>query len=295
MEKKVSVIGGDLRIVYLIQMLAEDGFLVYTYGLEKTENFKNLTNVFICGNEEECIKKSKLVISSIPFCKDKNFIKAPFSNKDILIKDITKCLNNKIFIAGSIPEDLYKLQEKTNSRIIDIIKCEELAILNSISTAEGAIQIAMEETNFTLHNSNVLILGFGRIGKVIAKMLQGIGANVYCEARKNEDLAWIKTYGYKEIPLSKLDDNLSDKDIIINTIPSIILDENRLKLLNKNCLVIDLASKPGGVDKEAAIIKKIKVIWALALPGKVAPYSAAKCIKQAIYNKIKDENNFFEI
>ena len=78
------------------------------------------------------------------------------------------------------------------SNIIDIMKCEELAVLNSISTAEGAIQIAMEETNHTLHDSNILILGFGRIGKVLAKMLNAIGANVYCEARKNEDLAWIK-------------------------------------------------------------------------------------------------------
>ena len=295
MEKRVSVIGGDLRILYLIQMLVEDGFDVYTYGLEKAKDLQNLKNVFICKNEEECIKKSKLVISSIPFCKDEEFIKAPFSNKDILIKDVTKYLDNKVFVAGSIPKNLYSLQEEINVQIIDLIKCEELAILNSISTAEGAIQIAMEETNFTLHGSNILILGFGRIGKVIAKMFQGIGANVYCEARKNEDLAWIKTYGYKEVPLSKLDKNLSNKDIIINTIPSIVLDENRLKLVDKNSLIIDLASKPGGVDQVAAVNQGIKVIWALALPGKVAPYSAAKCIKQTIYNEIKDKNTFFEV
>lgn len=295
MEKQVSVIGGDLRIVYLVQMLVEDGFNVYTYGLEKAENLQELKNVFICKNEEECIKKSKLVISSIPFCKDEGFIKAPFSDKDILIDNVTKWLNNKVFVAGSIPKEFYKLQKEINLKVIDLIECEELAILNSISTAEGAIQIAMEETNFTLHGSDILILGFGRIGKVLAKMLQGIGANVYCEARKNEDLAWIKTYGYKEVPLSKLDENLSNKDIIINTIPSIVLDENRLKLLDKNSLIMDLASKPGGVDQLAAAKQGIKVIWALALPGKVAPYSAAKCIKQTIYNEIKDKNTFFEI
>lgn len=292
MEKRVSVIGGDLRIVYLIEMLVKDGFYVYTYGLEKAENLQNINNVFNCKNIEECIKKSKLVISSIPLCKDENFIKAPFSNKDILIKDITKCLGNKIFIAGSIPQDLYNLQQEINFEIIDLIKCEELAVLNSISTAEGTIQIAMEETNFTLHGSNILILGFGRIGKVLSKMLNSIGANVYCEARKSEDLAWIETYGYNPVPLSKLNDSLSDKNIIINTIPSLILDENRLKLIKKDSLIIDLASKPGGIDFEFAKNLGIKVIWALALPGKVAPFSAAKCIKQTIYNEIKDKNAF---
>ncbi len=292
MEKNISVIGGDLRIVYLIQMLVKDEFAVYTYGLEKTENLQHINNVFICENEEECIKKSKLVLSSIPLCKDEEFIIAPFSNKDILIKDVIKLLHNKVFIAGSIPKNLYNIQEKIDFEIIDLIKCEELAVLNSISTAEGAIQIAMEETEFTLHGSNILILGFGRIGKVLSKMFQGIGANVYCEARKNEDLAWIETYGYKKVSLSKLDDNLKDKDIIINTIPSMILDENRLKLIKKDSLIIDLASKPGGVDIKSANNLGIKVIWALALPGKVAPYSAAKCIKQTIYNEIKDKNIF---
>lgn len=292
MEKRVSVIGGDLRIIYLVEMLAKDGFNVYTYGLEKAEKLQNINNVFNCKNIEECIKKSKLVISSIPLCKDENLIKSPFSNKDILIKDVTKCLENKIFIAGSIPQDLYNLQQETNFEIIDLIKCEELAILNSISTAEGTIQIAMEETDFTLHGSNILILGFGRIGKVLSKMLNSIGANVYCEARKSEDLAWIETYGYNPVPLSELNNSLSDKNIIINTIPSLILDENRLKLIKKDSLIIDLASKPGGVDFEIAKNLGIKVIWALALPGKVAPFSAGECIKQTIYNEIKDKKIF---
>lgn len=292
MERNVSVIGGDLRIVYLIQMLVKDEFRVYTYGLEKAENLKNINNIFMCKNEEECIKKSKLIISSIPLCKEEEFINAPFSSRDILIKDVTKWLDGKVFIAGSIPKKLYNMQEEINFEIIDLIKCEELAILNSISTAEGAIQIAMEETEFTLHGSNILILGFGRIGKVLSKMLQGVGANVYCEARKNEDLAWIETYGYRKVPLSELDENLKDKDIIINTIPSMILDENRLKLIKKDSLIIDLASKPGGVDTKSAKDLGIKVIWLLALPGKVAPYSAAICIKQTIYNEIKNRNIF---
>ena len=77
----------------------------------------------------------------------------------------------------------------------------------------------MEETQRTLHGSNVLVMGFGRIGKVLAKMLDGIGAKVYCEARKNEDISWIKAYGYNPIHLNDLDENV--KFSLIRTIQKI--------------------------------------------------------------------------
>ena len=66
-----------------------------------------------------------------------------------------------------------------------------------------------------------------------------------------------------------------------------ILNEDRLKKLNKNCLIIDLASRPGGIDRKAAKANEIKYIWALALPGKVAPVSTAKFNKETVYNIIE--------
>ena len=81
----------------------------------------------------------------------------------------------------------------------------------------------MEQTLKTIHGSNILVMGFGRIGKILAKMLHGIGANVYCEARKDSDIAWIEAYGYKKIHLRNLKENVDKFDIIINTIPSMIL------------------------------------------------------------------------
>ena len=100
----------------------------------------------------------------------------------------------KTFIAGAVEKYVYDIGDKNNIKIIDILEKEELAVLNSIPTAEGAIKIAIEESQITLHNSNCLILGFGRIGKLLAKMLNGIGAKVYCEARKEEDYSWIEAY-----------------------------------------------------------------------------------------------------
>ena len=146
----------------------------------------------------------------------------------------------------------------------------------------------MEETQKTVHGRNVLIMGFGRIGKVLSKMLSGIGAKVYCEARKNEDIAWIKAYGYEPIHLNDLDKHLGKFDIIINTIPFQILDDSRLDLLKKDILIIDLASNPGGVDRKAAKEKNIKLVWALSLPGKVAPVTSAEFIKETLYHALKE-------
>ena len=167
------------------------------------------------------------------------------------------------------------------------MKFEELIVLNSIPTAEGAIQIAMEKSLITLHNSKCLVLGFGRIGKILAKMLLGIGAQVYCEARKEQDIAWIKSYGYNAIHLNDLDNNLGNFDFIFNTIPYLILDKSRLSLIKSECLLIDLASKPGGIDFEEAEKLKLQTDWALALPGKVAPKTAAGYIYEIIKNIVK--------
>ena len=167
------------------------------------------------------------------------------------------------------------------------MKFEELTVLNSIPTAEGAIQIAMEKSLITLHNSKCLVLGFGRIGKILAKMLLGIGAQVYCEARKEQDIAWIKSYGYNAIHLNDLDNNLGNFDFIFNTIPYLILDKSRLSLIKSECLLIDLASKPGGIDFEEAEKLKLQTDWALALPGKVAPKTAAGYIYEIIKNIVK--------
>ncbi len=262
-------------------MLAEDGLEVYTYALEKAQELENLKNVTKCDTMQEVVQKSNVIMSAIPLSQEGVSVTAPFSKVKVNLEELLPYLKGKKFIAGKLSE---KLRTDPDIQSYDMLEIEEYAILNAIATAEGAIQIAMEEFPKTLSGSNILVMGFGRIGKIVAKMLQGIGANVYCEARKNEDLAYIKAYGYTPIRLEDLDKTLSKFDIIINNIPVQILDKVKLNLVKKDVLIIDLASKPGGVDFEYAKQKEIKTIWALALPGKVAPVSAAEYIKTTLYH-----------
>lgn len=109
-------------------------------------------------------------------------------------------------------------------------------------------------------------------------------------ARKESDLALIKAYGYIPIKLEEMRENICKMDIIFNTIPIQIIDKNLLILMNKETLIIDLASFPGGVDYEASKKMEIKAILALGLPGKVAPNSSAEYIKKYIYKVLKNKN-----
>ncbi len=290
MKQKIGVIGGDLRIVKLVEMLAKDGYEVITYALEKAESISKLQEVKKCTSIEEFMQETQIIIGSIPLSSNHIDMNTPFSEQNVSLQELANYLEGKIFIAGNIKE-LYELVDTEKTNLIDLLDREELTILNTISTAEGAIQIAMEETNKTIHGSNILVLGYGRVGKILANMLKGIGANVYCEARKNVDLAWIRAYGYTPVRLNELDNTLGKFDIVINTIPAIILDEEKLKKLNKDSLIIDLASNPGGVDRSASKKAGIKTIWALSLPGKVAPLTSAEFIKDTLYNILKEIKN----
>ncbi len=288
MEKSIAVVGGDLRIVKLIEMLVKDGYTVYTYGLEMSEDLQKIEKVEMCPTVTETVKNSKVVVGPIPLSSDRKNLSMPFSNIKLNVDEFISCISGKTLIAGNIVEETKRKLEQSNIQYIDLLKREEFTVLNTIATAEGTIQIAMEETQKTLHGSKVLIMGFGRIGKVLAKMLDGIGAKVYCEARKNEDIAWIKAYGYEPIHLNNLNEHLGEFEIIISTIPFQILDKDRLELVNKDAVIIDLASNPGGVDRKAAKEKDLKLIWALSLPGKVAPLTSAIYIKETLYHVLKE-------
>ena len=289
MSTSFSIIGGDLRTIKLAKMLANEGNKIYTYGLEKAEELKDNSNIIFTEKISRAIPKDvEVVIGPIPFTSNGININAPFGEKEISIREMIHYLEGKILIAGSISPEIYDMANDDYIEIIDIMKREELAVLNTISTAEGAIEIAISNTNKIIHGSEVLILGFGRIGKVLARKMAGLSAKVTCAARKDEDLAWIRAYGHKETNINALGENLSQYDIILNTVPHLVLNKERLQYVKKDALLIDLASNPGGIDKKEAKELNLKLLWALALPGKVAPVTTAEFIKDTIYNIIKE-------
>ena len=288
MKYRVAIVGGDLRIVKLSIMLAKDNNEVYVFGLENAEDLKDNSNIIQCDTIKKAIQNVDIVIGPIPFSSNGTTLNTPFSEKEITIREMMHVINAKVLIAGGISPEVYEMANDEYIEIIDIMKREELAVLNTIATAEGTIQLAIENTNKILHGSEVLILGFGRIGKVLARKLAGLSVRVTCAARKDEDLAWIQAYGHKATNINAIGENLKNFDIIINTVPHLILSEEKLQYVKKECLLIDLASNPGGIDKKTVKERNLKFVWALSLPGKVAPTTSAEFIKETIYNILKE-------
>lgn len=321
MNYNFFIIGGDKRNLFLAKKLSKDGENVKVFGFDRindeffaNNNIKKITNEKELLNEleerethakskeierkteAECKElpretifennlkidkqNKKLIIGPIPYSTDGKTLYAPFCNKKLDID----LLKDKKIIAGKIPK------EAADKESIDILENEYFTIKNTVPTAEGAIAKAIELTEINIDKSNIMVLGFGRVGKTLCYKLKNLGANVYAEARKERDLAWIDVFGYNAIPLEKINENICKMDIIFNTIPELILDKSKLILMNEKTLIIDLASKPGGVDFESANKMGIKAILYSGIPGKIASEYEAELIKEVIYKEIKRKN-----
>lgn len=281
-----AIIGGDNRQGYLARSLANDGISVVVNGLEKLNNLDKVKSVV---ETAEAVKNSDVVILPVPVSKDNVLVNAPNSYGPIYLADIFAAAKPKqLILGGRLNKGLYEETKDKQLKLIDYFDREELTVLNAIPTSEGALEIAMRETKKTIFMSNCLVIGYGRIGKVLSGMLKSLGANVTATARKHSDLAWIKANGINGIPTENVLNHINNFDIVFNTVPHLILGMRELLCCKEDVLIIDLASAPGGIDYNAASQCGIKTIHALSLPGKVAPESAAEIIKETLINIIKE-------
>ena len=288
MKNRYLVLGGDLRNVKLAGMLADDGNRVYSFGQDRSDEILDDGRIEKCTSLKTAMEKAQVIIGPVPFSSNEDFINAPFAHDKIMIDDLMKTNKAKIFISGSIKDNLRKQLDEKYMEVIDIMKRDDLAILNTIATSEGTIEVAIKNTDKILQGSRVLILGFGRVGKIVANKFSKMSAIVTCAARKVSDLAWIKAYGYNSLNINDMLYDLKEFDIIINTVPQTILRERELKHIDAEALIIDLASNPGGIDGKIAKSMGLNFIWALALPGRIAPSSSAKFIKDTVYTILEE-------
>lgn len=277
-----GIIGGDKRQLYLADSIRNDGHIVRLFGFDSlddgsVDSEKDLSDV---------ISMSDALILPLPLSRNGKDIFAPFSSKPISIDDIAMLtdMNKPVFCGLKINSGISPLSAHNcffyGTR-------EEFAAANAIPTAEGAIACAMENSDITLCGSDCLVTGYGRIGRVLSMFLRGLGATVTVSARKYRDIELIRAAGMASGRIENISGHF---DFIFNTVPSLILDRKRLEAIGKDSLIIDLASLPGGVDDSAANELSVPLIHALSLPGKVAPKTAGKIIKNAVYNIIGEES-----
>ncbi len=287
-NEKFAVIGGDLRQLYMAKKLKEDGNEIYICGFEKFENLKNLG--FENSNLETATTKSKYIILPVPTSKNSSYLNAPFSNAPINIdRNLISKLKNKIVFAGVIPYLFKNVNKEGDFKLIDYYPKEEFLTKNAMLTSQGTIKVILENFDSTIYESKCLIVGYGRIGKILSNLLKNMGANVTISARNPKDIAWAKINDFETINIAEINNNFYF-DLIINTVPAPIINAKALNFLKSAKLVIDLASLPGGVDKIAAKNLDIKIIHALGIPGKYFPKNSGEIIADVIYKTIKEEN-----
>jgi len=272
---KFGILGGDLRYKILFDMLKKDGYQVCSY----CNNFINCEN----NDLDSLFDKTDVIIGPIPLSKDNKNI---FTNNcPIKIESFFSKMrknNIKILICGVISDKIRELAAKSGIRAFDFFESEAVAVMNAVPTAEGAIQIAMEESKRTIFNSKCIVFGYGRCGKFLAKDLKGLGAKVYVTFRNERDEAYIKANGYNGVHLYNVKNYIDEFDFIFNTIPASVIEKNIIKKAKQNCIIIDLAQAPGGVDFNFARASNIKAIYCPGLPGRVAPISAAEILKDFV-------------
>ncbi len=277
-QVQIAVIGGDLRLKYLCNLLENEGYRVLRYGIVEKEETE-------CHSLKDAVKNAEIVVTGIPFSKGEQLF-AKIRKEDATVQHLYDEMNaQQILFGGCFAEEEIRLFQKKGITCIDFMKDETLAVFNAIATAEGAIAETLVRKKTNLQGSQCLVLGYGRCGKVIAHKLKGLEAEVTVCDRRRESLAYAKAFGHHTILPEELEKKIHRYAYVFNTIPKQVIGREILKKMPEDVLIIDIASKAGGVDDKAAKELGKKVYLSPGLPGKYAPLDSAKGLMEVIIRK----------
>lgn len=317
---KLAVIGGDARQLIAAASFRRAGYEVALYGfsgnggdgnsavdslccsastVDPREIIHNAADGSaydcgsVCSTPEEALCGCDTVILPLPATGDGVRVSMPLGGEVITLAGLAGMMASagvRFLCGGKLPKGFVTLCETRGIKVFDYYEREEFALANAIPTAEGALEIAMRELPVTVDGSSALVIGNGRIGKALSRILSALGANVTVSARRESDYEQIRRAGHTSAKTEKLLELFSEKrfDMIFNTVPHTVLGEGELATIRPGTLIVDLASRPGGVDIASADRLSHNVIWALSLPGKVAPVTSGRIIADTVLSCIGD-------
>ena len=286
MEKvrQIAICGGDQRQQFLAEALRRDGFSVWAWGLSGLPLAESIRQVPL----EELFWRCDCFILPLPATVDGETLFAPHSETVLSVKNgLAKQLTGKTVFVG-LPERLVKADPAwADVDCRDYSKQESFAVRNAFPTAEGALAIAIQESDRTIRGARCLVTGFGRIGQVLSRMLRDLGADVTVAARRTESLTWAECLGYHPVSPEMLARDLN-YDFIFNTIPAMVFSETLLRQMPSRCVAVELASAPWGFDFAAGKRLSKTIIKAPALPGRFSPRTAGEIIKDTILTMMEE-------
>lgn len=292
-QAKIAFLGGDGRQHTAAVKLSCGVWDIYEWGQDSSQ--KQGDGITNCDSIYDAILDASAVILPLPSSVDGitlNTQSAYVSNKVELATVVDAVNSECVIIGGRLPQSLLGRAMLRKIRCIDYFESEDFQIKNAYTTAEAALSVAMNALSKNIRDSKFAITGYGRIAKQLSRLLRALGAEVSVCARKSSDLAWAQLDGCKTEPLR--DGILPEKllrgyDVIFNTVPTPLFDEAFLERVDRNVLIIELASAPGGIDVFSARRLHSNVLWAASLPGKYAPESAGALIAECVGDLLTSE------
>lgn len=281
----IGIIGGDMRQVYMADLLTQEGYSVITYCLPSRAR----TACHIASSLNEAVSSSRILAAPIPLTKNQVDIPCKQTADDMTIKALKRILTKQhLLFAGCIPNNLTEYFNNHGIYVYDYMQNKELTIYNSIATAEGAIALAISRSTINLHKSQCLITGYGACARMLAGYLSGMYADVTVCARDKSARAYSEACGFHAIDFGQLGMNIGNYDYIFNTVPAVVLTKDLLKKIKENAVIIDIASAPGGLDYAYAKEAKQNAFFSPGLPGIYAPEDSAKALVALLKSKIQE-------
>lgn len=291
----IAVIGGDARQLELIRKLNEWDANLFLIGFDQLDH--GFTGASKVDLDEVNFEEMDAVLLPVSGTSIKGKVETIFSNKDIVLttEHLKRTPQYCTIYSGITNAYLDQCVKDANRQLVKLLERNDVAIYNSIPTAEGTIMMVIQNTDVTIHDADVMVLGFGRTGITVARMMAALGARVKVGARRSEHLARIAEMGLKPFYVENIEREVKKMDICINTIPAPVLSASVLSKMPLSTLIIDLASKPGGTDFRYAEKRGIKALLAPGLPGIVAPKTAGEILAKVlqpllISNKNREES-----
>lgn len=286
---EIIILGGDTRYLEIIENLSKK-HNVTLVGYKNTYINDLVKNIDI---SDVSIEKYDVVIFPINGVMDKNLVSCRFNNNPIkLPEDFLVNTKEKVLIFSGIPTtNLTNMLEQANRKCTYLMKDKEVIKQNAVPTVEGIIADVINNTEKTINDSNVLVFGYGNIGSLLTAYLIKLGANVTVSIIEQKDENILNNIGIKNFYSYNKDDlirEIGKTDIIINTVPETVINDNLIRYINKNAYVLDIASHPYGFDQEVLAEYFIKSKLYLGIPGKVAPITSGKILTKKINKYMED-------
>ncbi|MFB0841137.1 dipicolinate synthase subunit DpsA [Paenibacillus oleatilyticus] len=286
---QIALIGGDARQLEVIHKCSELDASVVLFGFDNLQN--GSSGITKAELTPEALVALDAVILPAVGTDDQGNVDSLFSSKELRLshEHIAALPKHAIVFTGMAKPYLRELCSNEGITLIELFDRDDVAIYNSIPTAEGAVMMAIQNTDITIHGSESMVLGFGRTGATLARTLQGMGAKVRVGVNKPEYYARAIEMGMNPFYTQELISHVSQVDLLFNTIPAMVVTAQVIANIPHRAIIIDLASKPGGTDFRYAEKRGVKAMLAPGLPGIVAPKTAGRIIGDTLTRIIMED------